>query len=98
MTKSNRPKYCITYEENGDIEYVYIVQEVHGSVYVLEAIPYLWFMIGAAEPSKYPIDIDNIFEKTLKELNNPKFFYEWASVLKEMKEWHSKKDREEGLI
>lgn len=83
LAQSENPKYCVTFVENKHIECIYIVQEIHGDIYILEAIPYMWFICnGFAEPSKYPIEPENVYETRLDELNNPKLFYKWESVVK----------------
>lgn len=83
------PKYCVTFDkaDNNHIEYIFIVQGFRGETYILEAINYMWFVVnGFAEPSKSPIDPDNVYEKKASELNNPKWFYSWESVIKAFKE------------
>lgn len=84
--KHQAPNYCVTFTESNNVESVFIVQEVHGNTYVLEAIPYLWFIChGFAEPEKEPIVSANIYEKTGNELGNHKFYWTWHSVIKELK-------------
>ncbi len=95
--KKNLPKYCITYADDGHIEYIFIVQELCGDTYILEAIDLMWFIChGFAEPSKYPIDHDKIYEKKASELNRPKWVYSWSSVVQEFKSDEKLYEKEES--
>lgn len=81
------PKYCVTFDNNSHIEYIFIVQDLRNDIYILEAIDYMWFVChGFAEPSKFPIDLDKVYEKKASELSNPKWFHSWGSVVQAFKE------------
>lgn len=83
IAQAENPKYCVTFADDTHIECIYIVQEIHGDIYVLEAINYMWFVCnGLAEPSKEPVEYENVYEVRLNELDNPKLFYKWESVQK----------------
>ena len=75
-----------------------MVHDLRGETYILEAINYMWFVChGFAEPSKYPIEPENIYEKKETDLNFPKWFYSWESVVKEFKADEKLYRKEEAL-
>ena len=78
----HEPKYCITFSEDGHLEYIFIIQEIHNDVYVLEAVDWMWFEIyGKAEPPKHPINFEKIYEIKLSDLSNPQLCYSWGTVI-----------------
>lgn len=85
--KHRSPKYCITYDSNKHIEYIFALREKHGETYVMEAVPYFWFVYyGTAEPQSSPVDYECIYEKTGDELAGASWVWSWASVLKALAE------------
>lgn len=93
--KQEHVQYCVTYDDHGHIEQIFIVQDIHDDIYVLEAISYMWFVAnGLVRPSNEPIEYENIYELKANELKNPKWFYRWESVAKAFMEDEKKWKKE----
>lgn len=85
----NEKKYCLQYDDNGDLNMIGIVHGKRGTTFLIEYIDCLTLMylttIGQA-PSTDPDDIiiEQFYEVEEKELENPKFFYTWKAVVGEI--------------
>ena len=84
MSATN-PKYVGSYNSDGLLNIVYQVHEVIGDVYVLESIFYLdliYFISNGSEPSAEPV-VEQICEKKLSDIENPRLFYSWLGIASE---------------
>ena len=84
MSATN-PKYVGSYNSDGLLNIVYQVHEVIGDVYVLESIFYLdliYFISNGSEPSDEPV-VEQICEKKLSDIENPRLFYIWLGIASE---------------
>ena len=81
MSATN-PKYVGSYNSDGLLNIVYQVHEVIGDVYVLESISYfdlIFIIADGAEPSEEPV-VEQICEKKLSNIENPRLFYSWLGI------------------
>ena len=96
MSATN-PKYVGSYNSDGLLNIVYQVHEVIGDVYVLESIFYLdliYFISNGAEPSEEPV-VEQICEKKLSNIENPRLFYSWLGIASEFFRSEEIRDKQE---
>lgn len=96
LQKDKEPRFIIEYTDNGRLNCVSIIHEKHGDVYTIEDLGYfsmLQFSNFGGCPSLEKEDIipEYVRERKLSELENPKLFYSWATVMGEFRKW-------EGLL
>ena len=87
MSATN-PKYVGSYNSDGLLNIVYQVHEVIGDVYVLEIIA------DGAEPSEEPV-VEQICEKKLSDIENPRLFYSWLGIASEFVRSEEIRDKQE---
>ena len=96
MSATN-PKYVVSYNSDGLLNIVYQVHEVIGDVYVLESISYfdlIYFISNGSEPSEEPV-VEQICEKKLSDLENPRLFYSWLGIASEFVRSEEIRDKQE---
>lgn len=96
MSATN-PKYVGSYNSDGLLNIVYQVHEVIGDVYVLESIFYLdliYFISNGSEPSDEPV-VEQICEKKLSDIENPRLFYSWLGIASEFVRSEEIRDKQE---
>ena len=96
MSATN-PKYVVSYNSDGLLNIVYQVHEVIGDVYVLESIFYLdliYFISNGSEPSDEPV-VEQICEKKLSDIENPRLFYSWLGIASEFVRSEEIRDKQE---
>jgi hypothetical protein len=96
MTATN-PKYVGSDNSDGLLNIVYQVHEVIGDVYVLESIFYLdliYFISNGSEPSDEPV-VEQICEKKLSDIENPRLFYSWLGIASEFVRSEEIRDKQE---
>lgn len=82
-------KFCVTHDENGDLETVYIIRFVRDDVLGLEAID-CGDILYLTNINSFPDDVPsrivtkNFFEIERSKLHDPKFYYTWVAVLAEL--------------
>ena len=90
-------KYVGSYTSDGLLNIVYQVHEVIGDVYVLESIFYLnliYFISNGSEPSDEPV-VEQICEKKLSDIENPRLFYSWLGIASEFVRSEEIRDKQE---
>ena len=96
MTATN-PKYVGSYNSDGLLNIVYQIHEVIGDVYVLESISYfdlIFIIADGAEPSEEPV-VEQICEKKLSDIENPRLFYSWLGIASEFVRSEEIRDKQE---
>lgn len=96
MTATN-PKYVGSYNSDGLLNIVYQVHGVIGDVYVLESISYLdliFIIADGSEPSDEPV-VEQICEKKLSDIENPRLFYSWLGIASEFVRSEKVRDQRE---
>ena len=96
MSATN-PKYVGSYNSDGLLNIVYQVHEVIGDVYVLESISYfdlIFIIADGAEPSDKPV-VEQICEKKLSDIENPRLFYSWLGIASEFVRAEKVRDQRE---
>ena len=96
MSATN-PKYVSSYNSDGLLNIVYQVHEVIGDVYVLESISYfdlIYFISNGSEPSDEPV-VEQICEKKLSDIENPRLFYSWQGIASEFVRAEKVRDQRE---
>ena len=96
MSATN-PKYVGSYTSDGLLNIVYQVHEVIGDVYVLESIFYfdlIYFISNGSEPSEEPV-VEQICEKKLSDIENPRLFYSWLGIASEFVRSEEIRDKQE---
>ena len=96
MSATN-PKYVGSCTSDGLLNIVYQVHEVIGDVYVLESIFYLdliYLISNGSEPSDEPV-VEQICEKKLSDIENPRLFYSWLGIASEFVRSEEIRDKQE---
>ena len=94
---ATNPKYVGSYTSDRLLNIVYQVHEVIGDVYVLESIFYLdliYFISNGSEPSDEPV-VEQICEKKLCDIENPRLFYSWLGIASEFFRSEEIRDKQE---
>ena len=96
MSATN-PKYVGSYNSDGLLNIVYQVHEVIGDVYVLESVSYfdlIYFISNGSEPSDELV-VEQICEKKLSDIENPRLFYSWLGIASEFVRSEEIRDKQE---